>query len=87
MLMLSTSTLMFFFTIISPMVQYGKRLHDDVSDDASDHTFYSLLFIRSSADGSRRFENLYESSRLFDWIFCLQEVHFRQMQATIYMIR
>ena len=27
--MLSTSTLMFFFTIISPMAQYGKRLHDD----------------------------------------------------------
>lgn len=47
----------------------------------------ALLFIRNSADGSRRFENLYESSRLFEWIFCLQEVHFRQMQATIYMIR
>ena len=53
----------------------------------SDYSGNRLLFIRGSADGSRRFENLYESSRLFDWIFCLQEVHFRQMQATIYMIR
>ena len=30
----------------------------------SDYSGNRLLFIRSSADGSRRFENLYESSRL-----------------------